>query len=188
MRTYINGLGLNPRAAFSTAAILLIALFSASCDSDSRKAVVPVVPAFPTVAKFVVSIDGSGVGSNVNVFPVNATTGALGAAVAGSPFNMGLTNGMTLEVHPNGHFVYAADSLDGSIHSWDVNETTGVPTAIAAPVINESGTFYQPCCGVGDAATHVISVTPDGKYLYSSNNDATVGAYSIGSNGALTYI
>jgi 6-phosphogluconolactonase (cycloisomerase 2 family) len=188
LRTFVNGLGLNPRSAFSTAAILLIALFSASCDSDSRKAVVPVVPAFPTVAKFVVSIDGSGVGSNVNVFPVNATTGALGAAVAGSPFDMGLTNGMTLEVHPNGHFVYAADSLDGSIHAWDVSETTGVPTAIAAPMINESGTFYQPCCGAGDAATHVITVTPDGKYLYSSNNDATVGAYSIGSTGAPTHI
>ena len=187
MRTYVNGLGLNPRTAFSTTAILLIALFFA-CDSDSKKAIVPIAPAFPTVAKFVVAIDGSGVGSNVNVFPVNATTGALGAAVAGSPFNMGLTNGMTLEVHPNGHFVYAADSLDGSIHAWDVNETTGVPTAIGVPLINESGTFYQPCCSVGDAATHVITVTPDGKYLYSANNDATVGAYSIGSTGALTHI
>lgn len=188
MRTNINGLGLNPRSAFSTAAMLLIALFSASCDSDSRKVVVPPVPVFPTAAKFVVAIDGSGAGTNVNVFPVNATTGVPGAAVAGSPFDMGLTNGMTLEVHPNGHFVYAADSLDGSIHSWDVNETTGVPTAIGTPMINESGTFYQPCCGVGDAATHVITVTPNGKYLYSSNNDATVGAYSIGSTGALTHI
>jgi 6-phosphogluconolactonase (cycloisomerase 2 family) len=34
----------------------------------------------------------------------------------------------------------------------------------------------------------VITITPDGDFLYSANNDATVGAYSIGANGALTHI
>ena len=187
MSTKVRRFLSKPYAVITTAAILVITLVSTSCDSDTKKAA-SVVPPLPTIPKFVVSIDGSGAGTNVNVFSVNATTGVLGAAVTGSPFNMGLTNGMTLEVHPNGHFVYAADSIDGSIHAWDVNETTGVPTAIAAAMINESGTFYQPCCGAGDAATHVITITPNGKYLYSSNNDATVGAYSIGSNGALTHI
>jgi 6-phosphogluconolactonase (cycloisomerase 2 family) len=31
-------------------------------------------------------------------------------------------------------------------------------------------------------------VTPNGRYLYSANGDATVGAYKIGSNGALSHI
>jgi 6-phosphogluconolactonase (cycloisomerase 2 family) len=55
-------------------------------------------------------------------------------------------------------------------------------------VINESGTFYQPGCGAGDAATHVITITPKGSFLYSSNNDATVGAYKINADGSLAHI
>lgn len=118
---------------------------------------------------------------------MDATTGVLGAAVTGSPFDMGLTDAMTLAVHPNGHFVYAADGNDGSIHAWDVSETTGVPTDIASPVINESGTFYEPI-GTGDSPTHVITITPSGTFLYNANNDATVGAYKINADGSLTHI
>ena len=69
-----------------------------------------------------------------------------------------------------------------------MNETTGVPTQIATPTINELGTFYEPCCGVGDAPTHVITVTPNGNFLYSANNDATVGAYKINTDGSLAHI
>ncbi len=173
------------RILLSAALVLLLASVLISC-SDAKKAVV--VPSNPTIPKFLIAVDGSGAGTNVNVFPVNSTTGVLGAAVAGSPFDLGLTAGMTLAVHPNGHFVYAADANDGSIHSWNVNETTGVPTQIAAPVINESGTFYQPCCGAGDAATHVITITPNGSFLYSANNDATVGAYKINTDGSLAHV
>lgn len=117
----------------SAAAVLPLALVLISCGSDSA------APA----------VDGNNTSAttNVNVFPVNATTGVLGAAVSGSPFNMGLTDGMTLAVHPNGRFAYAADGSDGSIHAWSVSETTGVPTQIAVPVINESGSFYEFCCG-----------------------------------------
>jgi 6-phosphogluconolactonase (cycloisomerase 2 family) len=173
------------RILFSGAAVVLLAFVLISCsDNDKNSAVV----VFPTTPKFLIAVDGSGVGSNVNVFPINATTGVLGAAIAGSPFNLGLTDGMTMAVHPNGRFVYAADLSDGSIHAWSVDETTGVPTQIAAPVINESGKFYEPCCGVGDAPTHVITITPNGNFLYSANSDATVGAYTINANGSLAHI
>lgn len=141
----------------------------------------------PTTPKFLVAVDDSGAGNNVNVFPINATTGALGTVVSGSPFNLGINNAMTIVVHPNGHFVYAADTTDGSIHQWNVNESTGVPTEIAAKVVNESGTFFQPN-GNADSDNRTLVITPDGKYLYSANGDATVGAYSIGANGALTHI
>lgn len=141
----------------------------------------------PTIPKFLVAIDGNGVGTNVNVFPIDKTTGVLGAAVAGSPFDLGVTDGMTLAVHPNGRFVYAADGVDGGIHAWKVNETTGAPTEIAAKVLNESGSFYEPS-NVADSPTHVITITPNGKFLYSANNDTTVGAYKINSNGSLAHI
>jgi 6-phosphogluconolactonase (cycloisomerase 2 family) len=127
-------------------------------------------------------------GNNVNVFPVNPTTGALGARVSGSPFNMVLIDGMTLAVHPNGRFVYAADGSNGSIQAWSVNETTGVPAQVAVPVINESGSFFEPCCSPEDAATHVLTITPNGNFLFSSNNDATVGAYKINTDGSLAHV
>src|SRR5215467_5130131 len=164
--------------------LVLMALSLEFCSSNNSTS----AAAFPTTPKFLLVVDGSGAGTNVNVFPIDATTGALGAAVAGSPFDLGLTDGMNVTVHPNGHFIYVADAVDGSIHSWNVNESTGVPTEIAAKLINESGTFYQPCCGAGDASTNVLSVTPNGNSLYSSNNDATVGAYKINADGSLSHI
>ena len=122
-------------------------------------------------------------GGNVNVFPVNATTGVLGAAVTGSAFDLGLTRAMTVAVHPNGHFVYAADGNDGSIHAWDVSETTGISVEIAPKLINHSASFF-----LSYNYGNVITVSPSGKFLYSANNDATVGAYTIGTDGSLTHL
>ena len=137
----------------------------------------------PTTPKFLLALDGYGAGNNVNVFPVNATTGVLGAPVTGSAFDLGLTRAMTVAVHPNGHFVYAADGNDGSIHAWDVSETTGIPVEIAAKVINHSASYF-----FSGNYGNVITVTPSGKFLYSANNDATVGAYTIGADGSLTHL
>lgn len=147
---------------------------------------------FPTTPKFLVAVDGCSTSpcaatANVNVFPINSTTGTLGAAISSSPFNMSLADPMTIEVHPNGKWFYVADGSDGSIHQWSVDESTGMPTDIGAKAVNESGSFYQPVSS-GDSGTHVLTVTPSGKYLYTANNDAMVGAYSIGSNGALSHI
>jgi 6-phosphogluconolactonase (cycloisomerase 2 family) len=166
------------KSRLTLAAALLLAGTLIACGDSSH---------FPTTPKFLVAVDDSGAGANVNVFPINATTGALGAPVSGSPFDMGLSNAMTIVVHPNGKFFYAADTVDGSIHQWNVNETTGVHTDIASKVVNESGTFFQPN-GNSDSDSRSLVVTPNGKYLYSANGDATVGAYSIGSNGALSHI
>jgi 6-phosphogluconolactonase len=167
------------KAKFTLATALLLASTWIACGGPAHN---------PTVPKFLVAVDdNSGAAPNVNVFPINATTGALGTAVTGSPFNLGINNAMTVVVHPNGHFVYASDASDGSIHQWDVNESTGVPADIAAKVMNSSGTFFQPN-GVTDSDSRNLVITPNGKYLYSANGDASVGAYSVGSNGALTHI
>jgi 6-phosphogluconolactonase len=167
-----------------SAVALLLAFTWISCRDGS---LFPGSVAFPTIPKFLVAVDNNGAGTNVNVFPFDPISGVLGAAVIGSPFDLGMTDGITLAVHPNGRFVYAADGNDGSIHAWRVNETTGTPVEIAAKVINASGSFFMPS-GTTTSPTHVITVTPKGKFLYSANNDASVGAYSIGSNGALTHI
>jgi 6-phosphogluconolactonase (cycloisomerase 2 family) len=137
---------------------------------------------FVTTPKFLVATDYDATGTSVNVFPVNASDGTLGTLAS---YDMGMTAGMTIVVHPNGHWVYEADGNDGSIHQWDVNTTTGVPTDIAAKVFNESGTYFQPNT---PETTQVLALTPDGKYLIASNDDAMVTVFSIGSNGALTHV
>jgi hypothetical protein len=53
---------------------------------------------------------------------------------------------------------------------------------------NESGSFFEPCCGPEDAPTHAITVTPNGNFLFSANNDATVGASSINADGSLSHV
>ena len=122
------------KTKFILTAALLLACTLISCGGS---------PKFPTTPKFLMAIDGSGAGTNVNVFPVDATTGALGAAVAGSPFDFGLVDPMNIEVHPNGKYVYVSDGSDGSIHAISVSEKTGVATAIGAKVVNESGSFLR---------------------------------------------
>ena len=137
---------------------------------------------FVTTPKFLIATDYDSTGQNVNVYPINAADGTLGAFTA---YDMGITEGMTIVVHPNGHWVYEADGNDGSIHQWDVNTTTGVPTDIAPKVFNEGGTFYQPNT---PETTQVLAITPDGKYLIATNDDSMVTVFSIGSNGALTHV
>jgi 6-phosphogluconolactonase (cycloisomerase 2 family) len=169
-------------AAAGTVLLMGVAIVLTACSSSPSAVVNPTTP------KFLLVMDGTGAGTNVNVFPINQTTGALGSAVAGSPFDIGMSDGMTFAVHPNGRFVYSADGSDGSIHSLSVNETTGVPTSIGTKVINTSGSFYQPNGPGGNSATHVISITPNGDFLYSANDDANVGAYKINSDGTLAHI
>jgi len=165
--------------------LMLAGVALLGCGGDLQS-ILGLVDLFLT-PKFLIAVDASGAGNNVNVFPINATTGVLGSPVSGSPFDMGVFDGMTVVVHPNGHFVYVADGGDGSIHQWDVNTSTGVPTEIAPKVSNESLEFFEPIGG-GDSPTHVLTVTPDGKFLYASNNDDRVSEFSIGTNGALSHI
>jgi len=141
----------------------------------------------PLTPAFLVAVDSHvATTATVNVFPIDSTTGELGAAVGGSPFDMGISGAMNVVVHPNGHWIYVADGDDGSIHALDVDTTTGAVTAIGAAVPNESGTYFQPCCD--PYPTRVLAITPGGRFLYASNDDNMVSAYSIGSNGALTHI
>jgi 6-phosphogluconolactonase (cycloisomerase 2 family) len=172
-------------AAGMTMLVLGLALILTACSGSSST---PAAVVNPTIPKFLLVMDGTGAGTNVNVFPINQTTGVLGSAVTGSPFDMGMADGMTLAVHPNGRFVYGADGSDGSIHALSVNETTGVPTPIGTKLVNTSGSFYEPNGSAGNSATHVITITPNGNFLYSANNDANVGAYKINTDGTLAHI
>jgi len=69
--------------------------------------------------------------SGVVVYPINATTGVLGAAVAGSPFTAG-TNPYSVRVDQADRFVYVGNDGSANVSEFTLNSGTGVLTPVAA--------------------------------------------------------
>jgi 6-phosphogluconolactonase (cycloisomerase 2 family) len=66
----------------------------------------------------------------VSVYPINETTGAIGTAVAGSPFATGI-NPFSISIDKTGNFVYVGNDGSASISEFTLNGTTGVLTPVA---------------------------------------------------------
>jgi 6-phosphogluconolactonase len=82
-----------------------------------------------TKGKFLFVTQGSG----VLVYPIDSSTGALGALVAGSPFATG-GNAYSVSVDPTGRFVYVCNDGSANISEFTLNRTTGVLTpAVGSP-------------------------------------------------------
>lgn len=110
----------------------------------------------------------TGDGTGISRFAVDAGTGALTGPTATAT-----TSGYGVVVTPNSSFIYQAGG--GDIYAFALN----ADGTIGAPV---PGSPFTPA-----SYPDGLAVTPDGKYLYSANNnDSTVGAFSIAANGALT--
>ena len=129
--------------------------------------------------KFLVALDDSGSGTNVNVYSINATTGALTKVSSTSPQDLGVTNPIGITVHPNGHWLYIGDSNDGTVHSWNID---------ANGKLTETSKVTTGSSSIADWMNS-IAVTPNGKYVYSADESNTITAYKVSSsNGALTVI
>src|SRR5437764_15241000 len=103
------------KIVLGTVAAIALTMTLISCsDRKHGESLFPTGFNFPTVPKFLIAIDGASSGTNVNVFPVNPTTGTLGSQVSGGPVDLGITDAISIVVHRNGHFVYAANGTDGS--------------------------------------------------------------------------
>jgi 6-phosphogluconolactonase (cycloisomerase 2 family) len=149
-----------------------VAATMAGCGSGSTSSL------FHT-PKFLVALDDSGSGTNVNVYSINATTGALTNVSATSPQDLGVTYPIGITVHPNGHWLYVGDSSDGSVHSWAI-DASGKLTETSNVTTGSSSLADWP---------NSLAVTPNGKYLYSADDASTITAYSISqSDGSLTVI
>ena len=117
--------------------------------------------------------------SNVSVFTINPTSGALSAAgtvlALSSPASIAMASGTTpLSLVPK--FAYAANFSSNNISVYTINPTTGALTA---------GTAVA-------AGTNPSSVTvdPTGKFAYAANiNSSNVSVYTINpTSGALTAV
>jgi 6-phosphogluconolactonase len=97
--------------------------------------------------KFLITSEFSGAG----VYPINATTGALGAGVAGSPFatstNQSAALPFSVGIDPTGTFVYVCNdggsgsspgvaSASAGVAEFTLNDSTGVLTpVVGSPVV-----------------------------------------------------
>jgi len=83
-------------------------------------------------------------GSAVYAFSISATDGSL-TALAGSPYTTldgGATFGFNpfgLSIDPSGHFLYTANSGDGTITEYTTNPVTGVLTQVTSSPITATG-------------------------------------------------
>lgn len=121
----------------------------------------------------VVSNDGkflyaAGMGGNGGVtgFTIDTTTGAL-SIIAGSPFINTIGGGTTapgdgISIHPNSKWLYMGLTGLKKTSVWSINQTTGVLTAVEAPILNNSTTGYVD--NGGSAST----VSADGLFLYGT--------------------
>jgi 6-phosphogluconolactonase (cycloisomerase 2 family) len=123
--------------------------------------------------KFLYSLNkGTG---NISIFTVNTATGALTSAgtatAAAGPHYMVFSS--------SGAFAYVTCDTASSVLAYSVNTTTGALTAVA-------GSPYV----VGGGNIRGLAITPDDKYLYVGNRDATptaITGYTITApTGALT--
>lgn len=109
--------------------------------------------------------------SSLEIFSVNATTGALtsiGTVVTGN-------GAADLAVTPKGNFIYSPNSSDNTISGFSINPTTGALTAVAGSPFSN---------GASCSSDWIHS---SGKYLYCENSNGSVSGYSINSaTGALT--
>ncbi len=114
--------------------------------------------------------------SSIEVFSINATTGAL-TPVSGSPFPVQGIGVGNLSTDPSGKFLYAAST--SGITAYILNQTTGTLTAIAGSPFSDGSTLRASV------------VDPTGKFLYASGNTTqiTTSVFTIDSaSGALTPI
>lgn len=123
-----------------------------------------------SVSAFAIQANGS-----LNSVDTDAGTVGVQASIAAG----GGTHAFTID--STGRFAYAANFNDNTVAAYTVNASTGVLTAVGAPV------------PVGGFNPRSVSVDPSGKFVYVANYDvanygsANVSAYSINATtGALT--
>ena len=122
--------------------------------------------------KFVVVVNQGT--SNVSVFSLDSTTGAL-AAVPGSPFASGSAPG-PVEIDPSGKFVFVGDTGGNSLSAYTIDSTGSLTPVSGTPV--PLGTNAQPSS---------IAVDPADKFVYVSIVPREVAGFALDpTTGALT--
>lgn len=191
--TSISGYSIDP----DTGALLPISASSCGTTPDEGNC----VPDTYTAGQGGIAVDHAGkflytVNTNVAVYTIDSSTGALGTNVSG--FNCGSISGasagpnsncfygagtgaQSVVISPNGGFLYISDgNFSNQVYGYALNATTGVPSAISASAGNPFSTGKNPLA---------MAMTPDGAHLYVANYlGQSISANAVGTDGALTPI
>ena len=132
--------------------------------------------------------------NNIQVFRINRTTGAL-TQISGSPYSIpipascgsGQTANPTDLLEVSGKWIYTPDEFIGYISGWSTSSNGGLTPISGSPWIDQNGCTTG---GLPGPEPYWLAVDGTGKYLYVSSETLFQGIliYSIGSNGALTYV
>jgi DNA-binding beta-propeller fold protein YncE len=112
---------------------------------------------------------------------VNGTpfaTGTCSPTYFNAPFAVGTCPAaMASSFTSSGDYLYVTDTINGKVHGYSVASGTGIPSEL-------SGSPYA----TGNHPSAIV-VDPTYPYAYVANSlDGTVWAYSISTNGALTFL
>lgn len=134
--------------------------------------------------------------SYIEAFSINGTSGAL-TPLPGSPFHISIPNNCAAGaaspfdiIDSAGKYLYTADAWMDSVSGLAIGGTTGTLTEIAgSPWPDNGGCDVPPTCETCAANPISLAVDGTGKFLYGVNQEVRdISIYSIGSNGALTYL
>jgi 6-phosphogluconolactonase len=141
-----------------------------------------------------VRAQGTFVYANDDAFPSNTVSGfSVGAngaltQIVGSPFSTGGTGGTAgffaanrVTVSTAGRFLYASNSLSGSVGGFSINPATGFLTPVpGSPFLVD---------GFGSGLGYSLAVTPNNRFLFCANDTlGTISAFTIAANGSLASV
>jgi 6-phosphogluconolactonase (cycloisomerase 2 family) len=114
-------------------------------------------------------------GGDVSGYTIDAATGAL-IAMPDSPF-LSRSGAFAVAIAPNGKFGYIGSGSGAQVTPFSINQTTGIPTAVAG----------SPFSGAGGGSS-VVVVSPSSEFVYTAgSSDGSVSAFSVNpTTGALT--
>lgn len=116
-----------------------------------------------TVSQFAVGSDGT-----LTAITNSPVATGLGASAAPA----------SITVDPSSHYVYVANSGEGSVSEYTIGNDGSLTAMTPATVPSGSGANSAPIS---------IKVDPSGQYVYAANsNEDTVSQYTIGAGGVLT--
>lgn len=119
--------------------------------------------------------------NNISGFKVDPNTGALTAA-GNITVNFNYTGGAFFDANPAGTQLFVPEGADDKVAVLNINSGTGALT-----LFNE---FNMPVVGSGSRFAYFAKVSPNGKWLYVSDdgccNSGVIAGFSIAADGTLT--
>lgn len=184
---YVANSGTDKVTAFdieSSGALTVIPHTADNPNPVSVKGADPTAIAITQSGKFLyVANNGS---NDVTAFVIEATGRLTPIAPSGAnanPVKTSATAPKGMVISPNGSFLYVANSGSHSVTAFQIG-ATGLLTLVPA-----AGSTTNPIpTGTGGTTPNSLTISSDGRFLYSANGGGTISTFTIGGDGLLTLV